>query len=207
MLSKRLLVSLMVVGFAGCSRESASPPPPKEMVTPAGEIGSRLPDFTVPDLRGRTISSADLHGKVVLLDFWATWCQPCKQEMPGYQKLVDRYGAQGLVVVGFKFDTMTDTEDPLKFAMKIGVRYPLAVATDDLKQTFGGIEGLPTTMLFDRDGILRQKVIGFEYTEAIEKGLEAVAIKASMTDSTQTSTPDIRRSIARLQTVTIASSL
>ena len=62
-------------------------------------------------------------------------------------------------------------------------------------------------MLFDRDGILRQKVIGFEYTEAIEKGLEAVAIKASMTDSTQTSTPDIRRSIARLQTVTIASSL
>ena len=57
--------------------------------------------------------------------------------------------------MGFKFDTMMDTEDPLKFAKKIGVRYPLAVATDDLKPKFGGIEGLPTTMLYDRDGILR----------------------------------------------------
>jgi len=106
-------------------------------------------------LQGHKISSADLHDKVVLIDFWATWCQPCKQEVPGYQKLLDRYGPQGFVVMGFKFDTMMDTEDPLKFAKKIGVRYPLAVATDDLKQKFGGIEGLPTTMLYDRDGILR----------------------------------------------------
>jgi thiol-disulfide isomerase/thioredoxin len=131
-----------------------------------------LPAFTVDDLQGHKISSADLHGKVVLVDFWATWCQPCKQEMPGYQKLLDRYGAQGLAVVGFKFDTMMDTEDPTKFAEKIGVRYPLAVATDDLKQKFGGIEGLPTTMLYDREGILRQKVIGFEYTQSFEANLK-----------------------------------
>ncbi len=161
-----------MVGLAGCSRESASPVPVKATVIPAGEIGSRLPDFSVQDLQGRTISSADLHRKVVLIDFWATWCQPCRQEMPGYQKLLDRYGSQGFVVIGFKFDTMTDTEDPLKFAKKIGVRYPLAVATDVLKQKFDGIEGLPTTMLFDRDGILRQKIIGFEYTEAVEKDLK-----------------------------------
>ena len=88
------------------------------------------------------------------------------------QKLLDRYGAQGLAVVGFKFDTMMDTEDPTKFAEKIGVRYPLAVATDDLKQKFGGIEGLPTTMLYDREGILRQKVIGFEYTQSFEANLK-----------------------------------
>lgn len=172
MLRERLLLGLMVAGLVGCSRESASPPPPKETVVKAGEIGSRLPAFTVEDLQGHKISSSDFHGKVVLIDFWATWCQPCKQEMPGYQKLVDRYGSQGFVVVGFKFDTMADTEDPLKFAKKIGVCYPLAVATDDLKKKFGGIEGLPTTMLFDRGGILRQKVIGFEYTEVIEKDLK-----------------------------------
>ena len=65
------------------------------------------------DLQGHEISSADLRGKVVLIDFWATWCQPCKKEMPGYQKLLDRYGSRGFAVVGFKFDTMTDTEDPL----------------------------------------------------------------------------------------------
>lgn len=172
MLSKLLLFCLMAVGLAGCSEKSASPPPPKATVIAAGDIGSRLPDFTAKDLQGHDISSANLHGKVVLIDFWATWCQPCKQEMPGYQKLLDRYGSQGFLVVGFKFDTMTDTEDPLRFAKKIGARYPLAVATDDLKQKFGGIEGLPTTMLFDREGLLRQKIIGFEYTEAVEKDLK-----------------------------------
>jgi len=123
-------------------------------------------------LQGNDISSADLRGKVLLVDFWATWCQPCEREMPGYQKLVDRYGSRGFAVVGLKFDTMKDLEDPILFAKKIGVRYPLAVATDDLKQKFGGIEGLPTTMLYDRRGILRQKVIGFEYTNIIESELQ-----------------------------------
>ncbi|PYQ42727.1 MAG: hypothetical protein DMG99_08285 [Acidobacteria bacterium] len=138
----------------------------------AGEIGSRLPDFSVNDLRGNALSSANFRGKVVLIDFWATWCQPCKKEMPGYQKLADTYGPRGLVVIGFKFDNMPDTEDPLQFAKSIGVHYPLAVATEDVRQRFGGIEGLPTTMIYDRDGILRTKVIGFEYAEKIEQALK-----------------------------------
>jgi len=65
---------------------------------------------------------------VVLIDFWTTWCQPCKKEMPGSQKLADHHGARGFVVIGFKFDTMPDMEDPVQFASKIGVRYPLAVS-------------------------------------------------------------------------------
>jgi hypothetical protein len=88
--------------------------------------------------------------------------------MPGYQKLLNLYGPRGFAVIGFKFDTMMDMEDPLQFARKIGVRYPLAVAPDDLKQKFGGIEGLPTTMLYDRQGILSRKVVGFEYTNVFE---------------------------------------
>jgi thiol-disulfide isomerase/thioredoxin len=167
-----LVLSLASAGLAGCHQHSASPPQPKENVMAAGEIGSRLPDFSVKDLQGRDFSSADLSGKVVLIDFWATWCQPCKKEMPGYQKLVDNYGSRGFAVVGLKFDTMMDTEDPVLFAKKIGVHYPLAVAPDELKQKFGGIEGLPTTLLYDRKGILREKVIGFEYTNVIESELE-----------------------------------
>jgi len=167
-----LVLSLAAVGLAGCNQHSATPPPPKENAVAAGEIGSRLPDFFVRDLQGREVSSADLRGKVVLIDFWATWCQPCKKEMPGYQKLLDLYGSRGFAVVGFKFDTMMDTEDPVLFAKKIGVRYPLAVAPDDVKQKFGRIEGLPTTMLYDRQGILRNKVIGFEYTNFIESQLK-----------------------------------
>jgi thiol-disulfide isomerase/thioredoxin len=172
MLTKSLLLIIAVAGLVGCNQNSTSPPPPTQAVTATGQIGSRLPEFDVEDLHGHKLSSADLQGKVVLVDFWATWCQPCKKEMPGYQRLLDRYGSRGFAVVGFKFDTMMDMEGPLQFARKIGVRYPLAVATDDLKLKFGGIEGLPTTMLYDREGILRKKVIGFEYTDTIEADLK-----------------------------------
>src|SRR6266566_7653883 len=173
MLRIRLLIlNLAAAGLVGCNSHSASPPPPKENVIAAGEVGSRLPDFSAKDLQGREISSADLRGKVVLIDFWATWCQPCKREMPGYQQLLDRYGSRGFAVIGFKFDTMADTEDPLQFAKKIGVNYPLAVAPDDLKQKFGGIEGLPTTLLYDRQGKLRKTVVGFEYTDVIESAVK-----------------------------------
>jgi len=166
---RKLLLSLILIGLAGC--DSASPPQPTKHAT-AGEVGSSLPQFSIKDLQGHPLSSADLRGKVVLIDFWATWCQPCKKEMPSYQKLADEYGSRGFVVIGFKFDTMPDVEDPIQFAKGIGVRYPFAVATDDLKQTFGGIEGLPTTMLYDREGILRMKIIGFEYTANVEQALK-----------------------------------
>jgi len=168
---KCLLFLLVGAGIAGCNQHTVALPAPKKAVVAAGEIGSALPDFALEDFQGHEISSADLRGKVVLIDFWATWCGPCKKEMPGYQKLVDRYGPRGFAVVGFKFDTMADTEDPAQFAKKIGVSYPLAVAPDELKQKFGGIEGLPTTMLYDRKGILRKKVIGFEYTDAFESAI------------------------------------
>src|SRR5438309_9626321 len=177
MLRKRLLflgfafLSLAAVGLVGYNQHSASPPQPKKDVIAAGNIGSRLPDFSMKDLQGRDISSTDLRGRVVLIDFWATWCQPCKKEMPGYQKLADRYGSRGFVVIGFKSDVMMDTEDPVQFARKIGVHYPLAVATHEVNQKFGDIEGLPTTMLYDRRGILRLKVIGFEYTDNVESAL------------------------------------
>src|ERR1022692_1689476 len=131
MLRKFLLfLSLAAVGLVGCDQHSTSRPQPKQDVIAAGEVGSRLPEFSSRDLQGREISSADLRGKVVLIDFWATWCQPCKKEMPGYQKLLDRYGSRGFAVVGFKLDIMKDTEDPILFAKKIGVRYPLMVADD-----------------------------------------------------------------------------
>lgn len=170
--SRLLFLIPVMVGLAGCNQNPASPAPPREKVIAVGEIGSHLPDFSLNDLQGRKLSSADLRGKVVLIDFWATWCQPCKKEMPGYQQLVDKYGSRGFVVIGFKFDVMRDTENPIQFARKIGVNYPLAVASEDIKQKFGDVPGLPTTMLYDRQGSLRKKEIGFEYTANFESALK-----------------------------------
>jgi thiol-disulfide isomerase/thioredoxin len=166
-----LLLVVVGVGLAGCNRNPAGHTQPRAAVA-AGEVGSRLPDFDLKDLQGNEVSSARLRGKVVLIDIWATWCQPCKKEMPGYQKLLDRYGSRGFAVVGLKSDIMMDAEDPIRFAKEIGVHYPLAVASADIVQKFGGIEGLPTTMIYDRRGILRKKVIGFDYTENFESALK-----------------------------------
>lgn len=164
------MIALAVAGLA--ARQYAFPFPGQEVPSAAGEVGSKLPDFSVKDLQGRPVRSADLRGKVVLIDFWATWCEPCKKEMPGYQQLLDRYGPRGFVVIGFKFDMMKDTEEPVRFAKKLGIRYPLAVASDAIRQKFGGIEGLPTTLLYDRQGVLRNKVIGFEYTSTFEANVK-----------------------------------
>jgi thiol-disulfide isomerase/thioredoxin len=166
-----LLVVVVVGGLAGCNRNPASLNHPRATVQ-AGEVGSHLPDFALKDLQGNEVSSAGLRGKVVLIDIWATWCQPCKKEMPGYQKLLDQYGSRGFAVVGLKSEIMPDTENPIRFAKEIGVHYPLAVAPTDVVQKFGGIEGLPTTMIYDRQGILRKKVIGFEYTDNFESALK-----------------------------------
>ena len=168
-----LLVVVVAGGLAGCNQNPASLHQPRAVVQ-AGEVGSQLPDFALKDLQGNEVSSAGLRGKVVLIDIWATWCQPCKKEMPGYQKLLDQYGSRGFAVVGLKSDIMMDAENPTQFAKKIGVHYPLVPASADIVQKFGGIEGLPTTFIYDRQGILRKKVIGFEYTENFESALKAL---------------------------------
>src|SRR5437870_12821449 len=98
---KRLLflslafLGLAAVGLVGCNQHSASPPQPKKDVIAAGDIGSRLPDLSMKDLQGRDISSTDFRRRWVLIDFWATWCQLRRKEMPAYPKLLDHYVAGG----------------------------------------------------------------------------------------------------------------
>jgi len=181
-----VLFALTMTGLAACNSQTTRVARDGQPVTqsegtvaekarPAlGQVGSRLPQFSLKTLDGLQVSSADLIGKVALVDYWATWCAPCKKEMPGYQKLADRYGGRGFVVVGLKFDAMADTIDPLKFAKAAGIHYPLAVPPEELNEKFGGIEGIPTTMIYDRAGILRKKIIGFEYTQVVEAAVKAL---------------------------------
>lgn len=165
------IILLAAISLAASSRSTVKHNKTAVAVS-AGELGSTLPEFAVKDFHGHQISSSDLRGKVVIVDFWATWCEPCKREMPGYQHLLDRYGSRGLAVVGFKATMMMDTEDPVRFAKRIGVHYPLAVASQAIVDKFGGLQGLPTTFIYDRNGILRQKIIGFEYTHVIESDIK-----------------------------------
>jgi cytochrome c biogenesis protein CcmG, thiol:disulfide interchange protein DsbE len=167
----------ILLGLVGCSRYPTSSVQHSEAsASPSwaavGEIGSHLPDFQVTDFEGKQISSKSLRGKVVLVDIWATWCQPCRKEMPGYQKLFDRYGSRGFVVIGLKSNMMRDTAKPMQFAKEIGIHYPLVSASSELIAKFCKLEGLPTTMVYDRQGLLRKKVIGFDYVENFESAVK-----------------------------------
>ncbi len=142
---------------------------------PAGELGAVLPELNLVDTRGRPISSEELRGKTLLVDYWAPWCKPCEKEMPGYQRLYEKYRDRGLLVVGIVFDPgmkMGD-ESAEHFAKRLHITYPLVKDSAALQAEFGGIQGIPTTFVIDRDRVIRYKIVGFEYTTNVERALQA----------------------------------
>lgn len=120
----------------------------------------RAPDYELVTLDGDTVRSAELEGKVVVVNFWATWCPPCRLEMPTLQRLHERRAADGVVVLGFSTDVGSDA-GVRSFLAERGITYPVGIATADHRRAFGGIPGVPTTFLIDGDGVVRHKVVGY----------------------------------------------
>lgn len=117
-----------------------------------------LPEFQVTDLEGKTWRSSDLKGKVVFINYWATWCPPCRAEIPDLVALQQKYKDQ-ILVVGVSEDEIPP--DQVKaFASQYAVNYPIAMNTPELRKIFKGIVALPTTFVIDRDGKLVQKHVG-----------------------------------------------
>jgi thiol-disulfide isomerase/thioredoxin len=108
--------------------------------------------FTLQDMDGNTVNLAAFRGKVIVLNFWATWCVPCRIEIPGLVELQETYGDQGLVVLGLSVNDPAELIKP--FAEEFGVNYPLLVGLDriDVQQAFAPIYGIPITFLIARDG-------------------------------------------------------
>lgn len=131
-------------------------------------------DFVIKDMNGEDVRLADYQGKVVLLDFWATWCGPCKVEIPGFVELQDRYRDEGLVVLGLSVD---DTIDKLKpFASEFKMNYPVLVGLDreDVQEAYGPIWGLPTTFLIGRDGTICKTHMGMAPKAQFEQEIKAL---------------------------------
>jgi len=128
----------------------------------------KAPAWKLKDLQGKEVNSADFKGKVVVVDFWATWCPPCRAEIPGYIALQKKYADKGLVIVGISVD-----EDGAKvvapFAKAKGMNYPVLLFNDDVVTAFGGIEGIPTTFLIDQAGNIRDKKVGMVEEADYEK--------------------------------------
>jgi cytochrome c biogenesis protein CcmG/thiol:disulfide interchange protein DsbE len=116
------------------------------------------PAFTLTDLTGKSVSLADFKGKVVVLDFWATWCPPCRKEIPDFISIQGEYGARGVQVVGVALDEMPKVQ---AFVRDNGMNYPVLMGNDDVVARYGGIEGIPTTFIIDRKGKIVDRFEGF----------------------------------------------
>ena len=137
-------------------------------------IGNVAPDFELPELDGKKLKLSDLRGKAVLLNFWATYCGPCKIEMPWFVELQKEYGPQGFQIVGVAMDDAS-TEDIAKFAKEMGVNYPILLGKESVGESYGGVNVLPTTFFLDRDGKLIAREFGLQsrsvFVDHIKKAL------------------------------------
>jgi cytochrome c biogenesis protein CcmG/thiol:disulfide interchange protein DsbE len=120
----------------------------------------RAPDYAFVTLDGTPVTSADLLGNVVVLNFWATWCGPCKLEMPGLQSLHEDRAEEGVVVLGLSTD-VDGAGKISEFLSERGITYQVGRASRAHRQALGGIRGIPTTFVIDKTGVVRHRVVGY----------------------------------------------
>lgn len=135
-------------------------------------LNKKAPEFTRTDFNGARVDLASLRGKVVLLDFWATWCASCQVEMPTFVQWQRDYGSRGLQVIGISMDD--DPASARRITTKFHLNYPVAMGDEKLGELYGGVLGLPLTYLIDRNGKVRAKFQGETDLKTIEKQLNAL---------------------------------
>jgi thiol-disulfide isomerase/thioredoxin len=136
--------------------------------------GALAPSWKLQDLNGKTVSSTELKGKVIVLDFWATWCPPCKAEIPGFIELQKGYGKDGLVIIGASVDDAGKIATVKKFVQKFGVNYPVVLANEETVRAFGGVNAIPTTFVINQEGRIVSRNLGFTETAELEKEIKAL---------------------------------
>jgi len=131
----------------------------------------RAPDFQLKSIDGKMYGLSDFRGKIIILDFWDTWCPPCKAEIPDFVDLQKQYGARGLQIVGIAF-ARQGLDAVRSFARSYKINYPILLATPKVVEDYGGIEGIPTTFVIDQQGNIRQKHVGYRPREVWEKHIQ-----------------------------------
>jgi peroxiredoxin len=167
------IVILAVTFMLWMGRRMAGPPRPGGVIGKGlvGDVrGQQAPDFQLKALDGRTIRLSDYRGKAVVLNFWATYCGPCKIEMPWFEELQKQYTAQGLVIIGVAQDDSQD--DVEKFVKEMGVTYTIVMGREAVADAYGGIQFLPGTFYIDRNGRIVEGVFGLKGHGEIEDNIK-----------------------------------
>ena len=145
----------------------------------AAQSFAKAPKLSFKDIRGRRIRLSDYKGKVVLLNFWATWCPPCRTEIPDLMKIQTEYRDQGLRIIGITYPPQTLLE-VRRFVRKIGVNYPIASGKRATKAMFDKSDVLPITVVIDREGNVRGIVQGILYSDEFKEKVKPLLISISV---------------------------
>ena len=148
--------------------------------SPASVLGQETmaPQFALKDVNGRTVRLSDYHGKVVLINFWATWCPPCRAEMPDLVRLQREHAKQGLQIIGITYPPETKSR-VRRFARSLKVNYPIILGTRQIKARFSSEETLPLTVVIDRDGNVSNIISGILLREEFEEKIKPLLMKTT----------------------------
>ena len=158
--SALIVVAVVVYYNLNSTREQLSASPVEK---------GTAPQFTLSDIHGRSVSLSEYRGKVVILDFWATWCPPCKKEIPDFIALQNQYAMQGLQVIGIGLD---EPSKVASFVKQYGINYPVVVGDDAVANLYGGVTGIPTTFIIDKQGKIGKRFEGFTERSVFEAELK-----------------------------------
>ena len=144
---------------------------PAETEAPSAAKPAPAPAWTLKNLEGKPVSLSDFKGKVVILDFWATWCPPCRAEIPSFIELQKEYGDQGLAVIGLSLDE-SGAAAVKKFVERAGMNYTVVMADQAVAGAYGGVEAIPTTFVIDRQGRIVARHVGLTSRGEFEKEIK-----------------------------------
>lgn len=136
----------------------------------AQDVNSKAPDFSAKDMDGNTVRLSNLKGKVVLIDFWASWCVPCKKSMPHLIELYNAFKDTSFTVIGVNVDTQLDKVKEFEEELNTDIPFPVIFDKDSKLPPLYKVEGMPTTVVVNKDGIIKYKEVG--YTNALKEKLD-----------------------------------
>jgi len=174
-MKNRLIIIVLVVAFIagifGVLRLRNLGRTSELMAEAEEEDFKKAPEFALLDIDGSINKLSDFKGKVIILDFWATWCPPCRAEIPHFVELYDEYKNKGLEVIGVSLDSNPEKALP-PFIEEYDINYTMLVSDRGVTDSYGGVRSIPTTFVIDREGRIRKKYIGYRDKNVFEKDIE-----------------------------------